>query len=350
MNSLAGYNVLEISRYPAGAILGMILADAGASVSKIIFPDIDPAEETVEFSVWNRGKNILEADIFNDPGALTNILEMSTTADIIIECLDPNEIENLSLTYKSLEGEAIVVSLPCFPPGHTLDFLPPIEEIASASSGIYSLNPAGRVPVDGEGPSFHGLYYSSSIAAMTASSAVLGALIQKTKTGLGQQVFVPLHDSMYQGMGGNLIRHSKRSEGRQVSHPAVGRAYKCKDGKWLNINMSHPRFLEPFLKSIDRLEWFKELSDVEKLLSYPDHLHVWKEKFNSIWKSKTSKEWEDQMGEIGVPGSVSRTIEEWIKEDQALISGAIIDIEDPYFGNMKQPGKLVQNIEKEGVN
>ena len=344
MGFLEGYKVLEISRYPAGSILGMMLADEKAEVTKILFPNINPKQESVEFSVWNRGKNILNANIFNDSTSLQNILNLCTTADIVIVCLDPEEINKYSLTYDSLKGESIVVSLPCFPPGHNLDYLPPEEEIGAASSGIYSLNPAGKLPVPGEGPSFHSLYYSSSFAAMTAASAVVGALLQKNMTGLGQQVSVSLHDAMYQGMGGNLIRHSKRSEGRQVAHPVIGRAYQCKDDKWININMSHPRFLEPFLKSIDKIEWFEELNNLETLLKDDHSLNMYKEKFALIWKEKTAKEWENKLGDIGVPGSISRTIDEWIDEEQSNLSEAIIDINDSYFGKMKQPGKLIQDL------
>ena len=344
MSFLEGYKVVEISRYPAGSILGMMLADEKAEVTKILFPNINPKKGSVEFSVWNRGKNILNSNIFDDSTELERVLDLCKIADIIIVCLDPKEIDKYSLKYDSLTGESVVVSLPCFLPGHTLDFLPPEEEIGAASAGIYSLNPAGKLPVPGEGPSFHSLYYSSSFAAMTASSAVVGALLQKNMTGLGQQISVSLHDSMYQGMGGNLIRHSKRSEGRQIAHPVIGRAYQCKDNKWININMSHPRFLEPFLKSVNRLEWFDELSDLETLLENETALNLYKEKFELLWRENTAKEWEDKLGDIGVPGSVSRTINEWIDEEQSHLSESIINIEDPYFGKMKQPGKLIQNL------
>jgi len=344
MNSLAGHNILEISRYPAGSILGMMLADEGAVVSKVMFPDINPQEGSVEFSVWNRGKTILHADIFNNSSDLSSILAMSANADIVIVCLDPQEIEYASLEYASLEGESVVISLPCFPLGHTLDYLPPEEEIAASSSGVYSLNPSGILPIPGEGPSFHGLYYSSSFAAITAASAVIGAILQKNITGLGQQLSVSLHDSMYQGMGTNLVRHAKRSEGRQTSHPAIARVYECKDGKSISINMSHPRFLEPFLKYINKLEWFEDLTNIKKLLNDSNILELYKEKFASIWKDKTAEEWEEKLGEIGVPGSISRTVEEWIQEEQAFLSESIVNVTDLQFGEMKQPGKLIQDI------
>ena len=102
--------------------------------------------------------------------------------------------------------------------------------------------------------------------------------------------------------------------------------------------------IEPFLKSVNRLEWFDELNDLETLLENETALNLYKEKFEILWRENTAKEWEDKLGDIGVPGSVSRTINEWIDEEQSYLSESIINVEDPYFGKMKQPGKLIQNL------
>ena len=108
------------------------------------------------------------------------VLELVREADIVIDCLDPGEAENLKLTFSDLSGTnpgLVVVSLPAFAKGHKYEHLPAREALIAASSGVYASSPSGENPIPGEGPSFHGLYYASTFAAMTSSAAVTAALI-----------------------------------------------------------------------------------------------------------------------------------------------------------------------------
>ena len=342
MGVLTGYKVVEFSRYPAGSILGMLLADQGADVHKIEPLGGDPSRGTEEFSVWNRGKHSSSSKYSKNV-----IAHYANSADIVIECLNPSEKNSLGVTFDSLslvssDREPVVVSIPAFPEGHPLEWLPARESLLSASSGVYALNPSGDNPVPGEGPSFHELYYASTFAAITAAPAVIAGLLYREKTGKGQQITVPIHDSMYQGMGTALVRHSQRPHGRQEGHPVIARFYRCGDGRWINVNISIPRFLKPFLQAIGHIDWLDHLTDNERLNSDGTFLEEWTQKFEELWSNKTALEWEDFMEQVGVPGTACRTIDEWLDEPQASESGAVIHINDPTFGRMKQPGLLVK--------
>ena len=147
---------------------------------------------------------------------------------------------------------------------------------------------------------------------------------------------------MYQGMGTALVRHSQRPHGRQEGHPVIARFYRCGDGRWINVNISIPRFLKPFLQAIGHIDWLDHLTDNERLNSDGTFLEEWTQKFEELWSNKTALEWEDFMEQVGVPGTACRTIDEWLDEPQASESGAVIHINDPTFGRMKQPGLLVK--------
>jgi len=342
MGVLAGYKVVEFSRYPAGSILGMLLADQGADVHKIEPLGGDPSRGTEEFAVWNRGK-------FSSLSTYSKntVVHFANGADIVIECLDASEKTALGLTFASLsqvtaDKEPVVVSIPAFQEDHPLGWLPAREGLVAASSGVYALNPSGDDPVPEEGPSFHELYYASTFAAITAAPAVTAALLYRGKTGKGQQITVPIHDSMYQGMGTALVRHSQRPHGKQEGHPVIARFYRCRDGRWINVNIAIPRFLEPFLEAIGHPDWLDHLTDNKLLNSDGDLLEEWNQKFEEIWSERTALEWETFMEHIGVPGTACRTVDEWLDEPQASDSGAVVQINDPIFGRMKQPGLLVK--------
>ena len=48
------------------------------------------------------------------------------------------------------------------------------------------------------------------------------------------------------------------------------------------------------------------------------------------------------MGSLGVPMSMTRTIDEWIADPHAIDSGAVVSIEDSVYGVMKQVGIQVR--------
>ena len=48
------------------------------------------------------------------------------------------------------------------------------------------------------------------------------------------------------------------------------------------------------------------------------------------------------MDELGIPGTMCRTIDEWLNSEHSMISGATVTIDDPTFGKMKQAGKIVR--------
>ena len=342
MGTLEKYTILELSRHGSGQALGMLLADQGAEVLKYEPPGGDLFRKDHSFSVWNRGKKSFVANM-NDSNDLSLIRNMVKATDVTIENLDPGEAKELSLTYSDLaktNPRLIMISLTGFPANHKYENLPSREELISTVSGVYSMNPPGASPIHGEGPSFHEVPYSSSFAALTAAPAVISALLMRNITGQGQEILLSGHDAMFQGMGSRLVRNANKDHGRQDGHPIIDRFYQCSDGRWINNNIgSYDRFLKPFLETINHSEWFEHLTSPT---DDPQDLSEWRNKFASVWRAKTAIEWETIMANAGVPVTMCRTVSEWIEVVHAEISGAVINVDDPSYGLMKQPGITVR--------
>jgi len=372
---LSEYRVIELSDYPAGSILGMHLADQGADVIKVepvkVSTSFDPSfeeefeimekkfvsREDLEFSVWNRGKKSFALER-SDTSTLLKLISIS---DIIIENIDTHTNEykstqkrfaqkgffvGLNISYewaKKVNPEIIYIKFTSFPENHPYEHLPSKEELISSASGIYAMNGSGQLPVKGEGPSFHEIPYSSGMAGITAAPAVAAAIFQKSLTGKGQLISMSIHDAMFQGMGSQLVRHHQRQNGNQESHPVIKRFYRCKDNRWININIGGmKRFLEPFLKLVNKIEWLEQLSNSQLLNENKDlQIHLEKE-FEKLWVEKTAIEWENALDQIGVPGTMCRTVNEWIETDQAIQSETVIQVNDHFFGEMKQPGRIIR--------
>ena len=373
---LSEYRVIEFSDYPAGSILGMHLADQGAEVIKVepitTSQKIELMEKNfiskyekqdLEYSVWNRGKKSFALN-WNDR---SNLLKLISISDIFIENIDIHTRENarprskkeknkvdLKISYeiaKKVNPEIIYIKFTSFPENHPYEHLPSKEELISSASGIYAMNGSGQLPVKGEGPSFHEIPYSSGMAGITAAPAVAAAIFQKSLTGKGQLISMSIHDAMFQGMGSQLVRHHQRQNGNQESHPVIKRFYRCKDNRWININIGGmKRFLEPFLKLVNKIEWLEELSNSQLLNENKDlQIHLEKE-FEKLWIEKTAIEWENALDQIGVPGTMCRTVNEWIESDQAIQSETVIKVNDHFFGEMKQPGRIIRTNHNSNIH
>lgn len=57
--------------------------------------------------------------------------------------------------------------------------------------------------------------------------------------------------------------------------------------------------------------------------------------------TRTSKEWERIFGKRRFPGAPQRWLQEWINDDHAETAGLMIEVEDPAYGTMIQPGPMV---------
>lgn len=367
---LSEFRVIELSDYPAGSILGMHLADQGADVIKVesnpnnreIVKQKSVVRQDLEASVWNRGKKSFAlphpgtsyASQADNTEFKSTLLKLISISQIFIENIDTKFGDAIEISYemaKTVNPEIIYIKLTSFPENHPYRHLPSKEELISSASGIYAMNGSGQTPVKGEGPSFHEIPYSSGMAGITAAPAVAAAIFQKSITGKGQLISMSIHDAMFQGMGSQLVRHHQRQNGNQESHPVIKRFYQCKDYRWININIGGmKRFLEPFLQLVHKMEWLDQLSNLQFLNENKDvKIHLEKE-FEKLWIEKTAVEWENALDQIGVPGTMCRSVNEWMESDQAIQSETVIQVNDHFFGEMKQPGRIIRTNHHSKIN
>ena len=74
-----------------------------------------------------------------------------------------------------------------------------------------------------------------------------------------------------------------------------------------------------------------------------DTKDYWSNKLDSLWKTKTSDQWENQLAELGLPCTKCRTMDEWLALNHSTESKIVINTQDPVFGEMKHPGLLVSS-------
>ena len=212
------------------------------------------------------------------------------------------------------------------------------ELVVSSATGVY----VDRSPDSTEGASFIALPYASVFAAMVAAPAIAAALFHREKTGEVQNVVVPIYNSMFTAMG---IDHRQ-----QTGHPrrdlrlcpqlSAGSTV-ARDGRWINLNASYERSLRPLLDAMGHPEWYDALTD-DRLRQNVEEREEWAARFREPWLERAALEWESLMAEAGVPLTMCRTLQEWMETDHARESGAVVEIDDPTYGPMRQVGIQVR--------
>ncbi|MBP1859361.1 CoA transferase [Rhizobium herbae] len=381
-----GVKVVDFGQYIAGPAVAMILGDLGATVIHIDPPE-GPLWDSPANATLNRNKLLVELDLKTD-GGRTEALALIAEADIVIENFRPGVMKRLGIDFAALRQtrpELITVSIPGFASNDELRReWRAFESVIAASSGVFTDMGLNRVLM-GVNPSFSPLPLASAYGTMLAVSAAALALQARAKTGLGDQIEVPLASAVMEGLCYNSIKiddyplryqtqreqeiERRRGEGLpmdvtyddlQAFLDPFYRSYPCKDGRSFYVVCPSHKFHAK--RCLQTLGIYGELV-AEGLREEPDtylpasewssdvSLGVYplpkfwadkiSERMKAVFLTRTAKEWERIFGKGQFPGAPHRWLQEWISDDHADMAGLMIEVDDPIYGRMIQPGPMV---------
>jgi crotonobetainyl-CoA:carnitine CoA-transferase CaiB-like acyl-CoA transferase len=383
---LAGVRVVDFGQYIAGPAVAMILGDLGATVVHIDPPD-GPLWDNPANAVLHRNKAIVTIDL-KSPQGREDALRLIGTADIVVENFRPGVLARLGVDPKQLaeaRPELVTVSLPGFASDDQLRRnWRAFESVIAAASGVFTDMGLNRVLM-GINPSFSPLPLASAYGTMLAASAAVLALQARATSGRGDCIEVPLACAVMEGLSYNSIhiadypeRYKTQREAEierrrtgglpmDVSYEALQdlldpfyRSYRCKDGRMFYVVCpSHKHHAKRCLKALGiydallaeglreeedtylpRSEWASDVSlgvyPLPKL--WADRIAV---RMKAVFLTRTAKEWERVFGKGGFPGAPQRWLQEWISDDHAETAGLMMEVEDPVYGRMIQPGPVV---------
>src|SRR5580692_12223320 len=98
--ALTGLRVLELTWGISGPMVGMMLADQGAQVTRVESPD-DVFAQSPGYRVWNRGKRSAVLDL-KAPDGRRAFLDLAARADIVIDSYRPGVMERLGFGHAEL--------------------------------------------------------------------------------------------------------------------------------------------------------------------------------------------------------------------------------------------------------
>ena len=208
--ALAGIRVLDLATMIVGPVATQMLGDMGADVIKLeplegdMTRRIGPRHSTdmgAFFLGSNRNKRSIALDLKN-PQAQEVFESLVRQSDVVLHSIRTDAATRLGLDWARLKALNPALVL-CHVTGFADDGLyggkPAYDDVAQATSGLAILQAA----VAGE-PRYVPSILGDKITGVHAAFAVVAALCHRNRTGEGQEVSVPMFESM---VAFNLIEH-----------------------------------------------------------------------------------------------------------------------------------------------
>lgn len=209
--ALAGLKVLDFSQGIAGPHGACLLAEMGAEVVKIEPPGGDWLRglgvkrngSSVLFGTYNRGKQGLALDL-KQASARDAALRLIAQADVLIESNRPGVMGRLGLDYETVRAvnpALVYASVTGF--GQTGPYVdrPATDAVVQAYTGFSFGASDMREPIRVR------ISLVDVVTGVYASQAILGALIQRGRTGLGRHLDISLMHSITAVQGYKYAEH-----------------------------------------------------------------------------------------------------------------------------------------------
>lgn len=212
---LAGIRVVEFTHMVMGPVVGLILADLGADVIKIEPPGGDktrrlPGSGAGYFPMYNRNKRSICLDTKSEQGQAV-ARRLCERADVVIENFRPGAMERQGLGYEVLADAnpaLIYCSLKGFLNG-PYEHRTALDEVTQMMGGLaYMTGLPGK-------PMRAGASVVDVTGGMFGVIAILAALEQRHRSGLGQHVQSSLFETTGFLVGQHMAQHAVTGQSLQ---------------------------------------------------------------------------------------------------------------------------------------
>ena len=198
---LDGVRVIDLSQITSGPFGTMVLAEQGADVVKVESPMIGDLARWAPNSRngmssfvlnQNRGKRSIAVDLQHDAGRAV-ALDLMAGADVVVQNFRPGVVEHLGLGYDDVAARnpgVVYVSISGFGPDGPYADRPVLDPVIQALSGVVYRQQSEAIPL----PDLVRNIFVDKATSLTVAQSVCAALFQRTRTGRGDHIVLPMLD------------------------------------------------------------------------------------------------------------------------------------------------------------
>ena len=338
---LEGIRVIEAAIAVLGPLAGQVLGDMGAEVIKLETPEGDPMRQigparnpgmAAYFLNINRNKKSLVLDL-KRPAARAAMLRLAATADVFVHNMRTGAAARLGIDYRTLAAvnpRLVYASATGYRPGTPYADRAAFDDVIQGESGLAALNGG----VDGP-PRYVPMVVCDKVSGHVLAGAVAMALFARERTGKGQEVHVPMMETM---AAFNLVDH--------LWHGVFGEPEK---------GLGYPRMLTPYrrpyatgdghiclLATTDR-QWrglfaamnCAELGDDPRFSTIAGrtaNIDVLYAIVDERMRTRTTAEWRARLDEFDVPNGVVNDLAGVVADPYLNDTGFFQSVEHPTEG------------------
>jgi formyl-CoA transferase len=249
-NELDGITVVSLEQAVAAPYCGLMLADAGARVIKVERPEGDFARgydagangQSAIFAWLNRGKESICLNLKTEDD-LALMRRMLARADVFVSNLAPGSVARMGLTGEELRRvnpRLITCMISGYGDSGVAAKKKAYDFLIQAESGLCSVT---GTP---DSPARVGVSLADLSTGLTAFSAILRALIQMGRTGVGIDLKISMFDVLADWMNMPLMAHrymggAPARSGLKHSFIAPYGAFGCGDGGQVLLSVQSDR-------------------------------------------------------------------------------------------------------------
>jgi crotonobetainyl-CoA:carnitine CoA-transferase CaiB-like acyl-CoA transferase len=338
---LAGIKVIDITTVVLGPYASQVLGDMGADVIKVetVTGDttryIGPSRTKgmgSYFATLNRNKRSLAIDL-KKPAAMRALSRLIDGADVFVHNIRIGAAQRLGLDYESLAQRNPRLVYACasgFRKGSSMQEFPAYDDLIQGLSGIASLN-AGP---DGA-PRYFPMVVVDKLTGTNLASMIGMALFHRERTGEGQEVHVPMLETilsfaLVEHMWHGLFNEPEKGLGYPRMLSPNRRPYQTKDGFISVIAHSDKQWRRLFeVMGVPHYIDDPRFSSTEARTTHIDALYA---TLTEGMRHRTTAEWIAELQPADIPCGRAGTLADLFDDPYLKETGFFQEVDHPVEG------------------
>ena len=344
---LSGVRVVDCTTVVLGPWAAQQLGDLGADVIKVEPPEGDTTRQLgpmknpgmgAFYLAVNRNKRSIVLDL-KQPAARDVLLRLARDANVLLHNYRPQAARRLGMSYEIFRAAnpgLVYVGTYGFRAAGPYGDKPAYDDIIQAASGIASL----QASIVGE-PRYVPTIVADKSSSMTVLAAVLAALYHQARTGEGQEVEVPMFESMaawvmVEHLYGETFRPALDTIGyKRILNPNR-RPFKTKDG-YLAILPYTDQNWRDFFTLTGRGDLLDD-PRFKTLGTRLRHIEILYGEVGAVAVTRTNAEWLADLDRLNIPAMSVNSLESLLHDPHLEAVGFWQTVDHPTEGPMRLPG------------
>jgi crotonobetainyl-CoA:carnitine CoA-transferase CaiB-like acyl-CoA transferase len=345
MGPLQGVKVIDMTSVLMGPYATQTLGDYGADVIKVESPEgditrqIGPARNPGMGPIFlnaNRSKRSICLDL-KRPAGRAVLLRLTAKADVLVYNVRPQAMARLKLDYESVAAvNPGIVYAGMFGFGQDGPYAakPAYDDLLQGASGLSHL-----IARAGDGtPRYVPTALADRVVGLSAVNAILAALLHRERTGRGQQVDIPMFETMVgfvlgDHLGGLTFEPPLDQGGYARQMSPDRRPYRTSDG-FVSVIVYNDKQWDSFFAASGRedLRRHPMFADFAARMASIDAVYA---ELGRIFETRSTARWLELLTEADIPAMPVHDLQSLLQDPHLVKTGFFAAAEHPTEGAIR---------------